>query len=1253
VNRRYEPQDLADGLAEHGGGGPPVALTAEQAKVVGSPVGSALVVAGAGSGKTFVMALRVVYLVANGLTRAPEILGLTFTRKAAAELNRRIRWMLSRLPQGAPWGPEDGWPTVTTYNAYAAGMVRNWGLSEGFDPDARVMAPARRWALAHQVVEAWDGDPEPRPAAATLTARLVDLADQCSDNQVSGEDFADGLRAIIGGLEGKPPGVNPETGRVKSALPALARSAAEHLRKQLWAGSLISDYTRLKAELKLMDFADQVAWAGRIAAAGGAGPAAERAAYKAVLLDEFQDTSTLQIKFLAALFGRSPVMAVGDPNQAIYGWRGASAGALAQFLAEFPGPAGPDGSPGRPLVLPLSVARRNDRAILAAAERVAGPLRAAAAQDLGRALGQERGLDLPELAPRPGAGPGQVEVAYLETEAEEAAHVAAYLRREWAEGGGAAGPPGARPGGGAQARTACVLVRLRAQIPAIAGALAQAGIPHRVLESGGLLDVPEVRDLVCALRASQDLDRGDAFMRLAASPRFGLGLRDLDALSRLGRRPASEGPSLPPLDALDALLAADAVPPAGAAAVGGAAAAADAVPPAGASAVTQGGGSDGLTSAGRQRLARLGRVLRQIRQASTSLTLPGLVLAAERALGLDIDLMAKAGAQGRAHVDQLVGQARNYCLSQGPGQGQSRSQASLAAFLDWLELEEERGGRLPLGQVEADPSAVQILTVHGAKGLEWDVVAVPGLSEGAFPGVPRDKAGERFASAWLSSSKTVAGSGGLPWNLRLDRADLPQLDLAGATDVVELAQVLDQFRAEAGQHFLAEQRRLAYVAMTRAKTHLLLTGSWFAADRAKARQPSVFLCELAQSAAGAPALVDPSGWAPDPSQPPAEGDSPAARPSQAAPEAGRGALPAVAAAAVAGSLPAAPAAGRTAGGAAPPPWPPRSGASPAAAGVAPDAAPAAAGPPRSGASPAAAGVAPDAAPAAVWPPLDPLGERGPILLAAAARVEAAAAKLLGPAPAGAPAPPKLVPAQALELLATIDDPLAEEAWLLIAEGLRPAAAAQVRLGEQTSATGLAALAQAGAEAALALRLRRPIPAAPSGAAAVGTLFHEQVALELAHQSGAGGRQGLLDEDEVPFGPPAQDDALRSRVEKLMAKWRDSVWSLGRYSVVELEAPVETGFMGHAVSARIDAVFQDAEGRLIVVDWKTRRHKGDAADASYAAQAQFYQAALARSRGLDPREVKAYVHYVPENRPLEVTYDGDFMADLERRLAAGR
>jgi DNA helicase-2/ATP-dependent DNA helicase PcrA len=281
------------------------------------------------------------------------------------------------------------------------------------------------------------------------------------------------------------------------------------------------------------------------------------------------------------------------------------------------------------------------------------------------------------------------------------------------------------------------------------------------------------------------------------------------------------------------------------------------------------------------------------------------------------------------------------------------------------------------------------------------------------------------------------------------------------------------------------------------------------------------------------------------------------------------------------------------------------------------------------------------APAAPPGPLPPGAPPGPT-------ADAAAPGPLAPAHGAgsehaAAGTPRLTEDQALDLLAQIDDDLAREAALLLAEERLAGELPRVALPEQTSATGLVALAQD--PVGQAIQLRRPIPRQPSGGAAIGAQFHARVALELAHHWGARAQQGVLDEDAL--AAPAVDAELEAAVGRLLAAWRESEWLSGRYRVSAVEAPIELDFMGHAVAARIDAVFEDRDGSLVVVDWKTERSRGGRAKPSHAGQIRFYQAALARSRGIDPASIRGYVHHVPENLSLEVSYDPAYM----ERLAA--
>src|SRR4051812_12845948 len=133
--------------------------TPQQIEIIAAPVEPLLVVAGAGSGKTETMAGRVVWLVANGYVRPDQVLGLTFTRKAAGELAHRLRQRLSQLVRRL--GRDDliaGEPTVATYHSYAARVVAEHGVRGGYEPSARLLTEAACWQLADGVVCAYDGD---------------------------------------------------------------------------------------------------------------------------------------------------------------------------------------------------------------------------------------------------------------------------------------------------------------------------------------------------------------------------------------------------------------------------------------------------------------------------------------------------------------------------------------------------------------------------------------------------------------------------------------------------------------------------------------------------------------------------------------------------------------------------------------------------------------------------------------------------------------------------------------------------------------------------------------------------------------------------------------------------------------------------------------------------------------------------------------------------------------------------------------
>lgn len=758
--------------------------TPEQEAAIAAPLAPGVVVAGAGSGKTETMAARVVWLVASGLVRPEEVLGLTFTRKAARELAARIRRRLAQLAARGLVRPEllDGEPTVLTYDAYAGRIVAEHALRLGREPGARLITEAVGWQYSQRVVSSYDGDMEAVGyAPSTVVQKVLDLHNELAGHLVTPEqvrEYTTGLRARVEALP------KAKGQRTKDLLYADVAKGLAVQDARVALLPVVEEFRARKQTDEVLDFADQAELAATLAARFPEVGEAERAAYGVVLLDEYQDTSHAQLVLLRSLFGGGhPVTAVGDPCQSIYGWRGASAGTLTSFRREFQA-SGDDGDSGGLARLDsLTTSFRNGAEILQVANRLSQPLRA-------------QGLDVPELTAFPGLPPSSVVASLHLTADDEAADVARRARAFWDASD--------------DGRTVAVLVRTRSQIPRVESALRAVDLPVEVVGVGGLLATAEVGDVVATLRVVNDPSRGDALMRLLTGSRWRIGPRDLDALARWARRlgrpdgdtgggrpgrgQAADGITLDEVDELSIVDALDALPQSG----------------------------DWFSPEGGRRLRVLSAELRELR-TRTGQSLTELVHDVQRTLGLDIELAARRGPGGRANLDRFLDVAAEF---------ESHGEApTLSAFLAYLDAAETAERGLAPGEVEVSGDRVQVLTVHGAKGLEWDAVFVTGLVDKIFP------SGGDKQRAWLGDP------GDLPYALRGDAGSLPPLDLAGAADQVGVRDAVDAFYGDAAAAARLEERRLAYVAVTRARRLLVCSGYCWD-DAVRPRELSMFLHEI-------------------------------------------------------------------------------------------------------------------------------------------------------------------------------------------------------------------------------------------------------------------------------------------------------------------------------------------------------------------------------------------------------------------------
>jgi DNA helicase II / ATP-dependent DNA helicase PcrA len=812
--------------------------TPEQAVAIGAPLGPLAIVAGAGSGKSETMAARLVWLVANGLVRPERVLGLTFTRKAAAELADRVRARLDALrraglagdPGGDEAGPWAGDPVIGTYHAYAGRLVSDHALREGLEPSMRLITPALSWQLAASIVAAYDGPmDEVAWTPQTVTAAVLELSGDLAEHLKSSRDVMETGEWL-----------DAEAARWPGRVLAGVRRAIDTQRTREQLLPLVDRYAEAKRAREVLDHGDQVALAARIADRHPEVGAAERSRYQVVLLDEYQDTSHAQLVLLRALFGNGhPVTAVGDPCQSIYGWRGASAGNLRRFAADFPARTG-----GPAPVQQLSTSFRNAGHVLDAAGRLQAGLRAQAP-------------DVPLLVPEPArASRGRVCAALLPAVTDEAEWVAAQAAALLALPAGSA-PDGAPwPDGraaGVRPSDMAVLCRKRSQFVPLRRAFEARGIPCEVVGLGGLLSVPEVQDVVATLRVLHDASSSDALARLLTGPRWRIGPRDLVALGRRARDLAvsprrNDSGGTEPADSGPAGTESAGTEPAGTepAGTGPAGTGPAGVVPAADEArshdplaeavtdLTTDTGTASLVEAlddlgdpaayspdGYARLAALAAETRQLREHVTR-PLADLIAEAERALSLDIEVAARPGGDlgaARADLDAFTDVAAAFAGDQ--------PEPTLAAFLAYLAAAQQEEFGLDPGHV-GETDTVKLLTVHAAKGLQWPAVFVPGLAAGeksqVFPARPR------LPTRWTHNPRLI------PFPLRGDAADLPVLPALDADSIAE-------FDASCAARDLAEERRLAYVAATRAAFWLGCSGYWWGEATAPLG-PSVFLAEV-------------------------------------------------------------------------------------------------------------------------------------------------------------------------------------------------------------------------------------------------------------------------------------------------------------------------------------------------------------------------------------------------------------------------
>ncbi len=739
------------------------------------------IIAGAGSGKTAIMAARIVWMVEQGIAEPPKILALTFTNKACDELQERIAIAFSNMDSS----PTD-LPMVSTYNSFADRLVREHGVRIGIDSEVGLLSTPQSWQLVLNALDKVDAfDAIDSRSISSLCASCLSLSDQCDNHIVSPERVAEVDREVL---------AEPEYFDART----LAASS-----KRIELAGLVRAYKNAKQSADRIDYGDQIVKAVEIVEGFPEVAAAYRERYPTVLLDEYQDTNVAQKRLMRAIApSGTNITAVGDARQNIFQWRGSTLFNLIDFpTKDFLR----DGEVAHNYIS-LSTNFRSGANILEVANTLIDQV----------APERRPGKPLTRHAPN---GEGFVGVKLLADQTEEAVFIAQEIARLHGDATG----PGREP---CDWKDFAILVRRKSHMGPIYEALREADIPVEVVGLGGLLQIPEVMDTVAWLRVVADPGPpSNRWMaRLLLGPRFRIHYRDLALLARWaahrtleltkakkegvpaqGRVVVPDETEFEPDDVAFSL----------------------------AEALDHLDEIEGLGSQARGRLSQFLREVRSLR-ARTGGPLPDLVHRVIQETGIWEALESsprKDAAAARANLTQFSGMVAKFAPVSG--------KPSLAEFLDYLDAAEDADETMEL-EISTAQDSVKLTTVHRAKGLEFEVVFVPGVAARL-----NDK-GEKVDSVFpdTRTSNPLEAFAQIPYSAREDRDHLPMpwtIDASGKRVLRKKADFFQELKTRA----LEDERRLFYVALTRAKQRLYVTAAWWYERQNDERGPSVFFDEVA------------------------------------------------------------------------------------------------------------------------------------------------------------------------------------------------------------------------------------------------------------------------------------------------------------------------------------------------------------------------------------------------------------------------
>jgi len=672
-------------------------LNKEQMEAVTHKNGPLLIIAGAGTGKTSVIAHRIAWLIEQKLAKPSEILALTFTDKAAREMDERILELV-------PYGVLDF--TATTFHGFCKNVLEDYGIEVGLSPDFELLNEAQQILLIRQNLEKFALDLyKPISNPNKFIAALVKLFSRAKDELVSVDDYEKSSQKYLKKAQKDPKNIE-------------LREEATLIKEQALA---YATYEKIKEKNCFFDFGDLIYKTHEILKNRPFILRKLQDKFKYIFVDEFQDTNYAQAQIVYMLSKKQKnITVVGDDDQSIYKFRGASIANIMEFLKYYP--------EAKKIVLNHNY--RSIKEILDASYQLIkknNPNRLEVRAKVNKHLTSNKSGNKPQFW-------------HFQNNAEEIEEIIKFIGKKVKKG--------------KKYGDFAILVRANSYGENFIEKLKDLGIPYQFIGSRGLYDREEIKELTSYLKILSNPDDDIALFNILWAEQFNVEKIFLRRLVNWARQK-----NLSLFELIEALI---------------------------------------KEESGNENLSRLEKIINLIKKhLDVAKSMPTSKIL--------IDYMQQSGMYQRiknySDYETLERFENIKMFFKKIAEFEKVSQEkNLFAFIEHLNLIIEAGDNPPTHQADKYDDAINIMTIHAAKGLEFDTVFMPYLVHGRFPSRARSEAIE------------------LP--IELVKEAVPEGDI-----------------------HTQEERRLFYVGLTRAKNELILSASDIYEGNVQTKRISNFVTE--------------------------------------------------------------------------------------------------------------------------------------------------------------------------------------------------------------------------------------------------------------------------------------------------------------------------------------------------------------------------------------------------------------------------